>query len=61
MEMTNAQECVVWVQDRDGEDLFSETFDSLDELLQHWPYAELVIDNHEGEGGTFEAWVGGRA
>lgn len=45
----------VWVQTRDGDDLYHEDFDNLDELYRQWPYAEHVYGNE------FVAWVGGKA
>jgi hypothetical protein len=45
----------VFIQDQDGGDLYYKEFDSTNELLDQWPYAEQIDDV------TFTAWIGGRA
>lgn len=44
---------IVWLEDRDGETVRSEAFDTVEELLKDWPHAKR-ISSHE-----FEAYVGG--
>lgn len=49
---------IVWLTDRDGETRSSQEFETLEELLYFWPYAELESKSNPME---YTSWIGGRS
>jgi hypothetical protein len=48
---------ICWLSDQDGETRGSQEFETLEELLYSWPYAELECKSNPLE---YTSWIGGR-